>query len=42
MTNSFILAFFITPAVVSVLGVAAVLLHKWAERREDRRNAERR
>lgn len=42
MSQSFVIAFIIMPIVVSALGWGAVFLNEWAERREDRRNAERR
>jgi hypothetical protein len=42
MSDTFILAFIITPVVVSALGWGAVFLHEWLGRREDRREAERR
>ena len=42
MSQSFVIAFIITPALVAALGWGAVLLHEWAERREDRRDATRR
>ena len=42
MSDTYILAFIIMPIVVSALGWGDVFLHEWAERREDRRAAERR
>ncbi len=42
MSQSFVIAFIIMPALVSALGWGVVLLHEWAGRREDRREAQRR